>query len=212
MNPTNSQAAQFVISALDELPYLLHKVMDEAVTESRTFFEGRGERINTSLFPNLVRYFAKQLLENAYYKSLGYQVVELCNNGLFIIYDHNDCIYQIRILKADEDGGLPVHNLSEVKKDFFKQANPVLPGMEDLTPFVLTSRLKLVIIWDVDHNYILTTFQLVCPNGERGNVHFAGDIEHSATAIKMQGTFDEMADDLDEIEITPLKKTGSGTE
>jgi hypothetical protein len=105
-----------------------------------------------------------------------------------------------------------VHNLSEVKKDFFTQANPVLPGMENLEPFVLTSLLKLVIIWDVDHNYILTSFQLVCPNGERGQVHFAGDIEHSVTAITMQGTFDEVADDLDDIQITPLKKTGSKPE
>lgn len=212
MNPTNSQAAQFVIDTLGELPPILHEVMDKAVTESRTFFEERGEKINTSLFPNLVRYFAKRQLEDPYYKSFGYQVIELCNNGLFINYEDKGCVYRIRILKADEDGELPVHNLSEIKKDFFTQNNPVLPGMENLEPFVLTSLLKLVIIWEVDQNYILTTFQLVCPNGERGYVHFAGDIQHSATAITMQGMFDDLVDDLDDIEITPLKKTGSEAE
>lgn len=211
MNPTNSQAAQIVLDALGPIPPVLHEIMDKAVTEARTFFEERGEAVNSSLFPNLVRYFARQLLNDAYHKSLGYQVGELSNNGLFILYEDKGFVYKIRILKADEDGDLPVSNLSETKKDFFKQGYPILPGMENIELFVSTSLIKLVIIWDVNLNYILNTFQLVCPNGESGDAHFVGDIAHSATAITVQSTFDAMADDLDDL-ITPLRKTGTESE
>lgn len=77
--------------------------------------------------------------------------------------------------------------------------------------FVLPSSLNLIALWDVDVNHVLTGVQLVCPNGEFGDVHFVGDIVHSATAITVEESFDDVADELD-IDITPLRKTGSETE
>ncbi len=211
MNPTNENAAQLVLKELEDIWAVIDEVTDKAVTSARDFFEQRGEPVNTYLFPCLVRYFAKMLLDQPKYRSAGYYVVEISNNGLFLIILRYGKTRKIRILKADEEGAIPLLNLSKKKKEFFRQPNPFpsLPGMGNLEIFAMPDSMHLVVLWNVDRNYVFTPMQLVCPNGEFGEVHFADIIPHSATRIPSSESFDEEPEELEDIDIEPLEKTGS---
>lgn len=212
MNPTNTEAAQIVFKELDQVPPILDEVMDKAVTLARSFFEQRVEPINPYLFPSLVRYFAKILFDEPYYKSVGYALIEISNNGLFLVYTKENKTRKLRVLKSDE-GGIPILNLSRTKKDFYKQRDPFpfLPGMgvEQMEQFVSPDLLKLLVLWDVDENYIYKGVQLVCPKGESSEAYFADDIPHAATTITVNQSFDDVSQELEDIDIEPLEKTGT---
>lgn len=205
---TNSKLAQIVFDRLGQVPPTVNHILDEAVIVARKYFEDKEARIDNYLFPSLVRYEAKILFELPEYKSIGYEFASLSNNGLFIIYKCDSCYYKIRVRKADEDGELPVQNLSKTLKKFYQNPNPFLPTIEEnLEKYVSPERLNLIVVWDVDKNYHLKDVHLVCPKNEYGDVYFADRIEHAATAIVGNANFDEQADDLDDIDILPLRKT-----
>ncbi len=63
-----------------------------------------------------MRFEAKLLLDNPKYKAIGYEFVTLNRNGLLVIYQYLGCTYRIRIRKADEEGELPLNNLSRTLK------------------------------------------------------------------------------------------------
>jgi hypothetical protein len=215
MKTTNSQAAQFILRKLGHIPSTIHEVLDKASTEARFYFESRKLDIDPYLFPSIVRFEAKCLLDNPLYKSIGYQFVVLSNNGLLLIYQHEGCTYRIRVRKADEDGEMPIQNQSKILKEFCKQPNPFpqfLPGMqpEEMGQFLSPSLLNLFVVWDVDHNYILTSVSLACPDGSSGNVHFADEIPHAATTIFTESSFDDEAEELEDIVILPFRRTGTG--
>ncbi len=208
MKRTNPEAAQIVLEKLVKITPTISHVIDEAIVVARKFFEVREAKIDSYLFPSLVRYEAKQLLELPEYKSIGYEFVSLSNNGLFIVYKHEGCYYRIRVRKADEDGELPVQNLSKTLKTFYK--NPTLPFTNgNLDDFIALERLNLVIVWDVDKYHILKNVHLVCTKNEFGEIYFADKIEHAATTIVGNANFDEQADDFEDIDILPLRKTGT---
>ena len=208
MKRTNTKLAQFIIDKLGQVPPTLNHILDEAVIISRKYFDERELKIDNYLFPSLVRYEAKLLLELPEYKNIGYEFVSLSNNGLFIIYKCDGCYYKIRIRKADEDGDLPVQNLSKTLKQFYQNPTPFLPTIEEnLNEYISPERLNLVVVWDVDRNYALQNVYLVCTKNEFGEVHFADKIEHAATAIVGNANFDDQADEIDDIDILPIKKT-----
>lgn len=208
MKRTNPEVAQIVLEKLGQVSPTISHIIDEAIIVARKFFEDRESKIDSYLFPSLVRYEAKQLLELPEFKSLGYEFTSLSNNGLYIIYKHEGCYYKIRVRKADEDGELPVQNLSKTLKAFYK--NPLLPTIEEnLNDFIAPERLNLVVVWDVDRNHILQNVHLVCTKNELGEVYFADKIEHAATAIIGNANFDEEADEFEDIDILPLRKTGT---
>lgn len=208
MKRTNPKVARMVLEKLGQVPPTVSHVIDESIVVARKFFEDRESKIDAYLFPSLVRYEAKQLLELPEYKSIGYEFVSLSNNGLYITYKHEGCYYKFRVRKADEDGELPVQNLSKTLKAFYK--NPFLPSIEEnLDNFIALERLHLVIVWDVDKHYILKNIHLVCPKNELGEIYFSDKIEHAATAIIGNANFDEQADEIEDIDILPLRKTGT---
>lgn len=217
MNATNPHAARLVLEKLGHLPATADKVMDKAVTVARTFFEERGLPVDTSLFPNLVRYEAKLLFGEPEARAAGYQLAVLSNNGLQLVYRHDGTLYSIRVRKADEDGEVPTKNLSETVKQFCKQDDPFLPGMEldrweefeNQAVFLSPELLNLFIIWDVDSHFGYTGCGLACPKDEFGNLYFADQIPHSITTITVEESFDEEPEELEGIDVRPLEKTGS---
>lgn len=215
MKVTNPQTAEIALKELEEITPILDEVTDKAITEARDFFEKRDEAINSYLFPCLVRYFAKILLDSPKYRAAGYYVVDISNNGLFIVYLLKDGkTRKVRILKSDE-GELPVRNLSRKKKEFFTQPPPLfasLPTMENLEEYVSPELVNLVALWEVDRNYVFTGMWLTCPNGQFGDVHFADAIPHAATAITVDESFDAEPEELDDIDIEPLERTGTEDE
>jgi hypothetical protein len=212
MKQTNTEAAQVVLKRLAHITPTIHEVLDKATTAARLFFEKRGAEVDSCLFPDLVRYEAKCLFDSPKYKHIGYQFAVLSRNGLFLIYQHELCAYRIRFRKADEDGELPVGNLSRTLKEFCKQKDPFpLLGLsiKEMEQFESPELIKLFVVWDVDHNYVLTEVSLGCPNGEFGDMHFADEIPHAATMIIADEAFDDEAEELDDIDVEPLEKTGT---
>lgn len=208
MKRTNTQQAQIVLDKLGKIPPTISHILDEAVILARKYFEDRELKIDTFLFPSLVRHEAKILLELPEYRKIGYEFVSLSNNGLFLIYNQEGCYYKMRVRKADEEGELPVQNLSKTLKKFYQNPNPFLPTIEEnLNDYMALERLNLVVVWDVDKHYILQDVSLVCPKNEYGEVYFADSIEHAATTIIGNADFDDAADDFEDIDILPLRKT-----
>lgn len=211
MNPTNTKTAQIILKKLGHVPATVHEVLDKAITAARAFFEMRKLDIDTCLFPNIVRYEAKLLFDSPKYRAAGYHFSVLSNNGLLLIYEYEHTIYRIRVRKADEDGELPTQNLSKTIKEFCRQPGLPFWGVEvaNWEAFVCPELVKLFIVWDVDAAFGLTQCGLACPQDEFGNMYFAHEIPHSATAISVESAFDDEAEELEEINVLPLKKTGS---
>jgi hypothetical protein len=213
MEITNATAALRILKKLKQLPPALYDVLDKATTQAREFFDSKDQKIHSALFPSLVRYFALRLLQSDKYKKIGFRLVELSNVGLFIVYQRDGCTYGLRMRKADEDGDLPIDNLSETLKQYYTQADPFprLPGMslEEMDQFLTPDQMKLVILWDVDGAFVLNSVQLVCPNGIPGDVYFVGDIPPAVTTIAAKPTVDEVTED--DLEITPRRKSKTGT-
>jgi hypothetical protein len=211
MERTNIPVAQNVLGKLRHIVPVIYDVLDKAITQAREFFDNRTAEVDPFLFPSLVRYEAKCLFEDPRYRSIGYQFVVLSQNGLLLIYEYDGCIYNIRVRKADEDGNLPIQNLSGTLKRFYNQPQPYLPGLspEDISELVVPARVNLVVVWDVDYSYILSEVFLACPKSVSGDLHFADRIEHAAHAISASADFDDEPEELDEIDIEPLDSTGT---
>lgn len=216
----NEPIAHAILNRLERVHPVIHDVLDKSTTEARNFFEKRKQEVDSNLYSDLVRYYAKELLQQPKYKNIGYILTVLNKNGLLLIYEQDGCVYRIRVRKADEDGELPISGLSKSMKRFIAQRTPLLPGFEDFFQSVegesegdrlSTTLLKLVVVWDVDVNYILTDAWLACYKDTTGAKHFAGEIPHSAIAVAAPNTFDEAAEELEDLEFS-LEKTGSISE
>jgi hypothetical protein len=214
METTNAHLARPALANLRQVLAVVQGVLDLATTRARGFFEDREVDVDTFLFPDLVRYEAKCLFQQERCREAGYRFTALSSNGLFLTYQHNGYLYEIRVRKADEDGDLPSDNLSQTLKDFYNQPQPYLTGLSpvDVAALVPPHTLRLVVVWDVDQFYVLGELFLACPRTELGDVHFAVQIEHAATAISVDGDFDDEPDELDGYEIEPLERTGTEDE
>lgn len=210
MKSTNPDQARVVLEKLEKVLPLVRHLLDGATINARKFFEDRNVRPDSYLFPHLVRFEAGTSLKLPQYREAGYEFVELSNNGLSILYKHENCYYRLRVRKANEDGELPTQNLSGKLKAHYKNEAPFLPSIDGtFQEYINPDHLNLVIVWDVDELYILTEVSLVCPKNEFGEVHFAEAIEHSVTAVVGNTRFDDEVEEIDDIEIVPKRKTGT---
>src|SRR2546428_13384869 len=121
MEITNVSDAQKILNKLQQVPPTLYDVLDKATTQSREFFDTKKQAIHSALFPSLVRYFALRLLQDPKYKDIGYRLVELSNVGLFVVYQSRGCTYGLRLREAEENGDLPVSNLSGTRQNLYTQ-------------------------------------------------------------------------------------------
>jgi hypothetical protein len=216
MKQTNRPAAQLTLARLGHVAPTIQKVLDKAITLARAFFEQRDLEVNSNLFPDLVRYEAMLLLDSAEYKAIGYEFVTLSRNGLLVIYQYQGCTYRIRIRKADEEGELPLNNLSRTLRDYCKQRDPyprlAEMALDEMERYESPELIKLFVVWDVDNNYVLTETYLCCPKGITGEMYFADEIPHAATTIVVESDFDDEAEELEGIDEIPFEKTGTETD
>ena len=117
--------------------------------------------IDASLFPNLVRYYAKQFLGTRHLVAddeedvPAFDAIGLANNGLCVVHGR----YALRIRKSD-NGLIPVPGASFTLQQFYRQ-QPL--------PFNLASRpaqivdTSLLVLWQVDANHRLAGMDLSCP-------------------------------------------------
>jgi hypothetical protein len=181
----------------------LYRSIEASVQEARNFFDDRGEDIDPFLFPCLVRYHAKLLLEEAG-QAADYELDDLANNGLYLRFGG----YQIRILKSD-NGKLPVPGTSKPKQEFYSQQlefDFMNSGPENSQ----RSLLNLVVLWEVSGLRNLEKLILVCPKAgstTRDSVeqHWEIQIPHPAHSQGL-GQFVESVEDL-EITLKPQART-----
>jgi hypothetical protein len=143
----------------DFLP-VLWEAMDSAVTGAASFFSG-GVPVDASLFPNLVRYYAKGSFANhnldaedeetpAKFESVG-----LANNGLCVISGR----YALRIRKSD-NGQVPPPGPSFTLRQFYRQQPLPFNRFNMPAQAVDTS---LLVLWNVDSLHRLAGLELSCP-------------------------------------------------
>jgi hypothetical protein len=149
-------APEETLAQLTPLIIPLYRSLEASVQEARGFFDDREETVDSYLFPCLVRYHAKLLLEEAG-QTADYELDDLANNGLYLRFGG----YQIRILKSD-NGKLPVPGTSRPKQEFYSQQLE-FDFMPAETGEPTRSLLNLVVLWDVSGLRNLEKLTLVCP-------------------------------------------------
>jgi hypothetical protein len=162
----------------------LYRSIEASVQEARSFFDDREERVDPFLFPCLVRYHAKLLLEEAG-QTADYELDDLANNGLYLRFGG----FQIRILKSD-NGKLPVPGPSKPKQEFYSQQLE-FDFMQSKSGQPACSLLNLVILWDLSSLRNLERLTLVCPKAgstTRDSVeqHWEIQIPHPADSMKTE--------------------------
>jgi hypothetical protein len=163
----NSQGAEATLAALAPVLAEVYPVTEAAVHFARDFF-GEDEKIDSSLFPNLVRYSIKVALNQR-----GLEAVEedgthlnheiLANNGLFLRYGSR----HIRIRKADH-GSLPTAT-STTLKNFYEQRSMLEDSVEVQ---------KLLLLWDLVNGVL--EISLACPKEHDSSPHWHVPVPHPA--------------------------------
>lgn len=209
------QGLEYGISLTRQKFFDLHGPKDE---------DGK-RRVDRSLAPHLVRYWAKEFLGNNGYSvsERNYKINDIPQNGLYLI----DGNFHFRVLKADE-GRLPVPGNSKVKQDFyqqrFHQGALAFPDQESLASTI--QPVGFVVLWDTDLGYtIMHKLILACPKSgdvSRASVgvHWREFIEHPVLSIEAtdeQSRLDIQETNLpiypeQEDEEQERKRRGTGTE
>lgn len=165
---------------LEPLIPVLFEAFEGATESACAFFEGEEKPINAALHPCLVRYYARDFLQDKCQVVEEFEREEIANNGLCLAYRGR----RYRIWKA-EDERLPAPGPSGVKQAFLnQQLSMFLPEHGEARPVDL----NLVILWNVDQQHRLTGLHLVCPkwassDGLTAEAHWACPIEHPAAGM-----------------------------
>jgi hypothetical protein len=182
----HEQDPDAVLVRLKPLTLILYRAVEAGIAESLDFFSSREQPIDACLQPNLVRWKAKQVLDEAGHlatleddnvvplASLQFARLPIANNGLQLSYAN----LLLRVLKAD-GGGVPLAGASKARQRFYHQLS-LLGDAVDV--------LKLLVLWDVDGAGLNGELLLVCP--KRGaetkdslEVHWMVPIPHPAEGL-----------------------------
>ncbi len=195
MNTPNILGAEETLLRLTPLIQSLYHALEAATQEARLYFDQRKEPADPFLFPCLVRYHAKLILNEAG-QNANYELDDLANNGLYLRYAG----FQIRVLKSD-NGRLPVPGASKQKQEFYNQQLS-FGFMEANSGNPENPILNLVVLWDVTSRQNLEPLILACPKAgsetrESVEEHWQIEIPHPAQLIAATDT-----QQTDELEIT----------
>lgn len=176
MNLPSPPSADTVTRDLEDLLGLFQRVMRNANSNAREFFSNLRREPDASLFPPMIRYFAK--IEFSELGQAVYDEVEeddqaetheltlepLGNNGLCLDVKG----YRIRILKADRDGRVPDPGNSKRKREFYSQIGRQLPlplQLEQPEP-ERPQESNLLLLWELNvGTYDISRMWLVYPSG-----------------------------------------------
>jgi hypothetical protein len=217
MKITHDPDQDVVLKELSPVLPFIYRGVEEAIERTRDFFP-EGKPIDAALAPNLVRYHVKEYIDHKSSAdsrlsvSSTFEREPLPNNGLFLHFGP----YRIRILKADE-GELPLPGPSRARRRFYQQTLPLWAQVsgEDRPNLV-----NLVILWDVNSEYVLNDLSIACPKdvGEsRGSVqcHWRAEIPHPALTQASDAdspTQDTDAEEADDLDLTTRETEDTGTE
>ena len=201
-----------VVAELLPVLRVLYAAIEAGIFRTVEFFADEEAAIDANLAPNLVRYHAKQYLDDAnspLIDDVEIERQELGNNGLLIKYGP----HLLRVLKSD-NGRVPVPGASQLKRDYYQQPLPFI-AMAD--PEAKVPPLKLIVLWDATPlTYAFQGIDLALPmsGGEdrasvrchwqqQVDVPLIAGTEADATATEPAGI-----EDLP-ITLKPMTKTGT---
>lgn len=185
----------------------VHEVMEQVIPSAKEFFVKQGKPVDTYLFNDLVRYYAKSILQDSGFaveddaeEVSEYKFKALANNGLSGKFNR----HPFRILKADQ-GNVPMPTSWE-KKGFYNQQLAFLLD----TPVIEPSRKmrhNILILWEVDNQYNFLRLRLACPKAvgntrESLEVYFNIPLPHAAEMIKSKATIITTSEYSEDIKVT----------
>jgi len=146
----NVPVFETVLNFLAPILPKIYSALDHGTSEVCEFFEKKALGIiDPYLAPNIVRYFAlrelKKLDQNG--KEEDVNLDNIPNNGIYIHCGG----YHIRILKSS-NGQLPFPGRSISRQEFYQQHFKFYE-----------EGVNLLILWDVNPPYNLSTMYIVCP-------------------------------------------------
>jgi hypothetical protein len=181
----HEQEPEAVLARLRPLVPLLYRAVEAGIGESLSFFGMREQPICSVLQPNLVRWKAKQILDEAGHMTrleednvtpigLRFERIPIANNGLQLSFNN----LFLRILKAD-GGGVPLAGSSRARQIYYHQL-ALFGEAVDL--------LKLLVLWDADGAGLAGELVLVCPKRSAETrdsleVHWMVPIPHPAEDV-----------------------------
>lgn len=158
--------AEDVVEEEGEVLAVIGAALQDACDKTHSFFSDHEEGApDASLSPNLVRWFAKRYLDTAGHTThtlaTDYEREALGNNGLLVACTK----YQIRVRKEVAGFALPPA-ASEALDTFYGQEQLELPFpnfQPQSVPGGAETSIKLVLLWDVDSDYRLSSLTLALP-------------------------------------------------
>lgn len=186
-----------------------HEVMEKVIPQAKEFFVEEDRSVDIYLFNDLVRYYAKEMLQDSGFtveddveEIAEYRFKALVNNGLSGEFNG----HLFRILKADY-GSVPMP-VSRKKKEFYNQCQQLtLPlGALDIEPS-REVRHNILILWEVNNQYNFLRLRLVCPKAvgdkrESLEVYFNEPLPHAAEMIRIKATAITTSEYSEDIEVT----------
>jgi hypothetical protein len=179
---------------------------------AREYFDTLGAPLNAPLAANLTRYHAKDFVSQR--RSLGtpYLLKDVPNNGIAV----RQTLFDIKVLKGRDDKP-PSPSKSRRSELFYAQSLPtqgvLFPDMyrawtsNDWPLFVANAqRLNLILCWEVDKNYSVTSLQLICPRqswkyGQSVKIFWRTMIPNPAQGIVGIRDVNANEEDLEDLEI-----------
>jgi hypothetical protein len=187
-----------------------HEVMEKVIPKAKEFFSEQskeGKPIDAYLFNDLVRYYAKEMLDSSGFAVENdidtvnkYEFKPLSNNGLSGIFNGR----RFHILKADHSN-IPMPASEERKKVYNQQLVMQLDSPNnEISGKILYN---ILILWEVNGEYDFLRLRLACPKAvgktrESLEVYFNQALPHAAEMIKAKATVVSVSEYSEEIEVT----------
>ena len=156
---------------LDDLAEVASSVFNGLIhgsIQTREYFSNLKMPLNKPLAANMTRFHAKRFLSETRNPFAEYYLKEVGNNGISI----KAGLGNIKVVKG-RDGDAPSPNKTKKDERFYKQNNIQPTLFRDIfKPFASnewlefasgTSSLNLLLCWEADANYRITSLQMMCP-------------------------------------------------
>ncbi len=163
MTMRNTKPPDFDTVAKDLQPLidLAVEAFERGTVHARDYFQERNKRVDITLFNDLVRFWARDYLnDKGQFVEVVYQTADIANIGLSLTFDR----YSVRIWKAKE-GEIPPPGRSRAKHEFlnqFVQAEMEFPGLPRPV------ELNLALLWRMGPGYQFKGLELACPRATNG--------------------------------------------
>jgi len=186
----------------------IYEVMEKAVPQAKEFFVSRDKPVDTYLFNDLIRYYAKEPLRDSGFAVEDdvedvseYEFKPLSNNGLFGRFNG----HLFRILKADH-GGAPMP-MSGRRREFYTQPPQLLLPFDAPDEPGMKASHNILILWEVDSQYNFLRLRLACPEAagktrESLKVYFNEPLPHAAEMIRTKASAAATSEYAEDIQVT----------